>query len=199
MNSNILKAYRLITLNKYDTKSFSDNVFQAYTMIEKDHSTSQNANSATFNNSGIKGNDFIKLCQMLCIYYPAEILAGILKMLDKKEEENVDFDEFLNGVKTIMLYDNYFEEMEGIFKYLDSKKLGKIKRQDLLDSVQKLRASQEGKETDEKGNPIRCELKVPNEDDLDSVIQSIVLEDEDMLNYDEYLISLFKVTQEGLM
>lgn len=26
-NSNILKAYRLITLNKYDAKSFSDNVF----------------------------------------------------------------------------------------------------------------------------------------------------------------------------
>lgn len=27
LNSNILKAYRLITLNKYDAKSFSDNVF----------------------------------------------------------------------------------------------------------------------------------------------------------------------------
>ena len=62
LNSNILKAYRQITLNKYDTKSFSDNVFQAYTMIEKDHSANQNLNSATFSNSGIKGNDFIKLC-----------------------------------------------------------------------------------------------------------------------------------------
>ena len=49
-NSNILKAYRLITLNKHDTKSFSDNVFQAYTLIEKDHG-----------NSGVKGIDFIKL------------------------------------------------------------------------------------------------------------------------------------------
>jgi len=27
LNSNILKAYRYITLNKYDAKSFSDNVF----------------------------------------------------------------------------------------------------------------------------------------------------------------------------
>ena len=50
MHSNILKAYRLITLNKYDSKSFSDNVFQAYTLIEKDHG-----------NSGVKGIDFIKL------------------------------------------------------------------------------------------------------------------------------------------
>jgi len=63
VNSNILKAYRLITLNKYDTKSFPDNVFQAYTMIEKDHSQpGANQNSASFNNFGIKGNDFNKLC-----------------------------------------------------------------------------------------------------------------------------------------
>jgi len=157
-----------------------------------------NANSATFSNSGIKGNDFIKLCQMLCIYYPAEILAGILKMLDKKEEENVDFDEFLNGIKTVMLYDNYFEEMEGLFKYLDTKKQGKIKRQDLLDSIQKLRQTQDGKDTDDKGTLLKCELKVPNEDDLDNVISTMMLEEEGSLNYDEYLISLFKVSQEGL-
>lgn len=49
-SSNILKAYRLITLNKYDTKCFADNIFQAYTLIEKDHG-----------NSGVKGIDFIKI------------------------------------------------------------------------------------------------------------------------------------------
>lgn len=60
---------------------------------------------------------------MLCIDYPNEILNGILKLIDKKEEENVDFDEFLNAIKTIMLYDTYFEEMESLFKYLDGKKI----------------------------------------------------------------------------
>jgi len=43
-------------------------------------------------------------------------------MIDKKEKEVVDFDEFLSAIKTIMLYDNYFEEMEPLFKYLDIKK-----------------------------------------------------------------------------
>ncbi len=58
---------------------------------------------------------------MLCIDYPSDILHGILKLLDKKEEENdtVEFDEFLCGIKTILLFDNYFEEMEQLFKYLD--------------------------------------------------------------------------------
>ena len=136
LNSNILKAYRLITLNKYDAKSFSDNVFTAYMMIEKDHN---NVNPTSGANTGIKGNDLIKLTQMLCIDYPNEISNGILKLIDKKEEENVDFDEFLNAIKTIMLYDTYFEEMEPLFKYLDSKKTGKISKAHLVESVGKLR------------------------------------------------------------
>ena len=136
LNSNILKAYRLITLNKYDAKSFSDNVFTAYMMIEKDHT---NINPTLGTNTGIKGNDLIKLTQMLCIDYPNEILNGILKLIDKKEEENVDFDEFLNAIKTIMLYDTYFEEMEPLFKYLDTKKTGKISKVNLVESVGKLR------------------------------------------------------------
>ena len=127
-------------------------------MIEKDHTSgNHNQNSATFSNSGIKGNDFIKLCQMLCIYYPSEILQGILKMLDKKEEENVDFDEFLNGVRIVMLYDNYFDEMEGLFKYLDQKKQGKIKIGDLLDAITKLKTTQGLKDEDKS----KCELRVP--------------------------------------
>lgn len=76
---------------------------------------------------------------MLCLDYPQEILNGILKMFEKKEEENVDFDEFLNAIKTIMLYDNYFEEMEVLFKYLDSKKSGKISKSDLIEAATKLR------------------------------------------------------------
>ena len=136
LNSNILKAYRLITLNKYDAKSFSDNVFTAYMMIEKDHN---NVNPTSGANTGIKGNDLIKLTQMLCIDYPNEISNGILKLIDKKEEENVDFYEFLNAIKTIMLYDTYFEEMEPLFKYLDSKKTGKISKAHLVESVGKLR------------------------------------------------------------
>lgn len=132
---------------------------------------------------------------MLCIYYPSEILQGILKMLDKKEEENVDFDEFLNGVRIVMLYDNYFDEMEGLFKYLDSKKQGKIKIGDLLDAITKLKTMQGQKSDDDKS---KCELRVPQEDDMEQVYNSMMVEEDGYLNYDEYLIVLFKVTQEGL-
>ena len=62
-------------------------------MLEKDHGS-----------SGIKGFDFIKITKMLLLEYPAEILKGILALLDKREEENVDFDEFLCGIKTILMF-----------------------------------------------------------------------------------------------
>ena len=117
-------------------------------------------------------------------------------MLDKKEEENVDFDEFLNGVKTVMLYDNYFEEMESLFKYLDTKKQGKIKKNDLIDSVSKLRTAID-KSAESGDDKNKCELRVPNEDDIESVYCNMIVEDDGLLNYDEYLIVLFKVTLEG--
>jgi Ca2+-binding EF-hand superfamily protein len=145
-------------------------------------------------NTGIKGNDLIKLTQMLCIEYPQEILNGILRMLDKKEEENVDFEEFLNAIKIIMLYDNYFEEMEVLFKYLDIKKVGKISKTDLVDAVAKLKASVD--KNNSADGKTKCDLKVPNEDDIDTVYSTMNVEEEGMLNYDEYLTTLFKVTQE---
>lgn len=203
LNSNILKAYRLITLNKYDAKSFSDNVFTAYTMIEKDH-TPATQSASLLNNSGIKGNDLIKLTQMLCVDWPQEVLNGILKIIDKREEENVDFEEFLTAIKTIMLYDTYFEEMHVLFKYLDMKGQGRVNKDHLIDAVAKLRQSQEKAAQDQaagssmtvNGVEKGCELRVPSEDDIDSVYSSMNVTEEGLLNYEEYQIVLFRVTLE---
>jgi len=121
-------------------------------------------------NAGIKGSDLVKLTQMLCLDYPSDILNGILKMFDKKEEENVDFDEFLNAIKTIMLYDNYFEEMEVLFKYLDSKKTGKISKSDFIEASTKLRKQIEKQNSNSMSDQQyqqKCELRVPSEDDID--------------------------------
>ena len=143
-------------------------MFQAYTLIEKDHG-----------NAGVKGIDFIKLAQMLCIDYPAEILHGILRLLEKREEENVEFDEFLCGIKTILVFDNYFEEMEQLFRYLDVTKVGKIKKDDLVFAVKKI-------------NQQKSELRVPTVEDVEMVYTQIDVVEDGVLNYDEYLILLFK-------
>ena len=94
---------------------------------------------------------------MLCIDYPSDILHGILRLLDKREEENVEFDEFLCGIKTILLFDNYFEEMEQLFRYMDTQRLGKIKKDDLIHAVKKI------------GQQKGSELRVPTVEDVEAV------------------------------
>ena len=70
---------------------------------------------------------------------PPVVTQGILELLDKREDENCDFDEFLSAIKTILLYDSYFEEMESIFRHLDNGKTGKVKLADLTLALNKLR------------------------------------------------------------
>ena len=53
---------------------------------------------------------------MLAVEYPTEVVNGMLRQLYKREEENVEFEEFLSGVKTVLLYDSYFEEMDSLFR-----------------------------------------------------------------------------------
>lgn len=66
---------------------------------------------------------------------PAAVTSGLLDLLDKREDENCDFDEFLSAIKTILLYDSYFEEMESIFRHLDNGKTGKIRIADLVSAL----------------------------------------------------------------
>ena len=173
---NIMRAYRLITLNRVDIKSFQDNVFHAYTLLEKDHGT-----------SGIKGFDFVKIVKMLCIEYPPEILKGILQLLDKREEENVDFDEFLCGIRTIFMYSSLFEEMETVFKHLDYQKLGKIKKDDLVQACAKLR-----------GPDQTHDLRVPDSLILERLSHALTVEEDGFLNYNEYQTLIFRSTLEDL-
>jgi len=130
-------------MNKVDTKSFSDNVFQAYTLIEKDH-------------SGVKGSDLSKLAQMLLLDYPNEVLQGVLRMIDKKDAENVEFNDFLTSIRTILAYDGYFQEMEHLFKHLDRDKRGKISRLDFIAAIKKLSAA-------------RSDIRVPPVEEVESV------------------------------
>ena len=69
---------------------------------------------------------------MLAIDYPSEIVHSLIRQIDKKEEEPVDFDEFLAAVKNLMIYDGFFEEAEQLFKYLDIKKEGKVDKKRLF-------------------------------------------------------------------
>lgn len=110
-------------------------------------------------------------------------------MLDKREDENCDFDEFLSAIKTILMYDSYFEEMESIFRHLDNGKTGKIKFADLVTALSKLR------QTDVIS---AHELRVPDTNEVDTIYKKLtaasLIETAGQLNRSEFLLIMFKVT-----
>jgi Ca2+-binding EF-hand superfamily protein len=83
-----------------------------------------------------------------------------------------------------MLYDNYFEEMEGIFKHLDLHKKGMVNKDEIMEAVRKLR---------DPSIAETHEMRVPEADDLD-----IILSDKgSLINYDEFLTAVYKCTLEN--
>ena len=146
-------------------------------MIEKEH-----------DGSGVKGFDFLKIVKMLSVEWPPYVVDGILGLLFKREEENVEFEEFLSGVKTVLLYDNYFEEMETVFKHLDVKKEGKINKDELVEAIKKLRSEEIAKLHD---------LRVPDPDDFSILLSGENYADPD-INYDDFLVACYKCTLDNL-
>jgi hypothetical protein len=78
--------------------------------------------------------------------------------------------------------------MEGLFKHLDVQKKGFISKEDLLEAIRKLR--------NEEISPLH-ELRIPNAEDLDMILTSSMVEENSQINYDEYLVALYKVTLEN--
>lgn len=64
-------------------------VFEAFTLLEKGQE-----------DTGVKGVDFIKIVQMLCIDYPHSISQSILKILyDRGEDDVIEFDQFEAAIR----------------------------------------------------------------------------------------------------
>lgn len=176
-NSNIFKAYRLITLNKVDTKSFEDNIFKSYTLIERDHG-----------GAGVKGFDFMKLVKMLLVDYPQDIVHGVLRQLYCPDEGNVDFEEYMSGIRSVLLYDSYFAEMEQLFMYLDPKAKGKVYIEDFMKGAAKLRSEEISSKHD---------MRVPDPDEIEMIVATMTPDDPAVLTRDEFLMVLLKATLEN--
>ena len=143
-NSNTMKAYNLLTMNKHPNSN-SFYIFDAFTLLEKGQE-----------NSGVKGSDFNKIIQMLCIDYPNSIFKKILNIFGKSDDDIIEFNQFEAAIKTVNMFSVYFDEMEELFKHLDFKNTGKVNKQELFKAIEKLES---------KSN----EFKLPSVSELEEV------------------------------
>lgn len=68
----------------------------------------------------------------------------------------------------------------------------------MFEGLRKLRVAQEKASNEGSGSLVsmeNVELRVPNEVDVENCYDKMTVTEEDMLNNDEFLIVLFKVTQ----
>lgn len=101
---------------------------------------------------------------MLCIEFPQAVTQGIIALLDKRDDENCDFEEFLQAIRTIFLYDSFFEEMDSIFRHIDNNKTGKVMLAELTESLDKLHTPEIGS---------MHELRVPESSDVEKAYKGL--------------------------
>ena len=109
--------------------------------------------------------------------------------MDKRDEENVDFDEFLTAIRTILMFDNFFEEMDSVFKHLDGMKVGRVRITELIESLTKLTSNEVSSQH---------ELRVPPPSEIDMAYRKLAslgqIETSGFLNSREWLTVLFSCT-----
>mmetsp|Transcript_42802 Transcript_42802/g.49202 ORF Transcript_42802/g.49202 Transcript_42802/m.49202 type:complete len:239 (+) Transcript_42802:110-826(+) len=170
-SSSLLKAYKKIKSTKLSSKTCTDNLVAAFSIVVDSKKNSTNVL--------MKGSDFLKLVQMLSLEYPNDVYRGIVRQFGKDEVDSVSFEEFSSAMETILMYEEYFEEADLIFRQIEVQKSGKIKREDLHTFLETLASKS-------------TSLTLPPLDTLNAVYQSMEFEDNDYLAYEEYLTVWFK-------
>ena len=95
-------------------------------------------------------------------------------MFDKNEDDIIEFQQFEAAIRTIMMFEVYFDEMEGLFTHLDYKRTGKISKTELFYAIEKL-------------DKTECELKLPSKPELEEICKGVEQEDDEYFTYEEYL------------
>ena len=125
----LFKSYKLIRLSPCAQQNFMDNVCAAYMNIDSKRSGTD---------SGLTGSEYMKLLNMLCLDFPPEVVEEVLAVFGKSDNEVLAFEDFVAGIQSVMLYEEFFQEAEDLFVHLDVDCTGRVPQQRLFDAIEKL-------------------------------------------------------------
>ena len=165
-NTCIMKSYKIITLNRTQEKSFMDNLVSAYINLE--HKRPE----------GLRGYEFIRLIQMVCLDFPSEVTQSILDVYGKKESDIVTFEEFINGIHSTLLYEDFFAEAEVLFRRIANE--GIVNTGFFFKSLDKLHNE--------------TELRMPSSKELQSAISRLYGEGKQDITFKDFVLAIFDCT-----
>jgi hypothetical protein len=98
----VVRAFRYIRLTKRSRQAFIDNLASAYAAM---------ARSGEAAGGGLTGAEYLGLLKLLCDDFPAQIVASLVQVLDRRATGLVSFAEFAAGVNACLLYEEFLEHV----------------------------------------------------------------------------------------
>uniref|UniRef100_A0A7S0DNG6 Tubulin polyglutamylase complex subunit 1-like C-terminal domain-containing protein n=1 Tax=Amorphochlora amoebiformis TaxID=1561963 RepID=A0A7S0DNG6_9EUKA len=90
---------------------------------------------------GVTKSEYIQLLRMICADFPIDVLNGILTVLGVQNQEIVDFREFCGGVCACLQYEEFFEQVEWLYKTGASKDASTMDRKLLVKIIEEIKSN----------------------------------------------------------
>jgi len=177
------RAYRYVRLTKLDRPAFMDNLLAAFTTLDsRRHGDRPIA---------LTGREFSKLLYLLSNEFPTDVVGGIMAIMNKADDDIIDFPIFAAGVRACLLFEEFFEQAEWLVKWCDSDSQGQIPATTVLQVIDIMKSDPSFRKLMPSDGKLTSIVHVLN---LDSNSLSSTSDEEHSLNYREFIFAVFKVT-----
>lgn len=146
-----------------------DNLCAAYMAID-----SKRGN----NDSGLSGSEYMRLINMLCLDFPSEIIDEVMAVYAKRENDIIPFEDFAAGIQSVIMYDEFFEEVERLFNHLDIHCKGRVTLGTFHSAIDKLMH-------------YKTDMLLPTREELEEVFAGAR---DGEISFPDFAVALFKAT-----
>ena len=123
----LARSYEWIRYSDRSREAFMDNLVTAY-----------NALNSSTGGPGLTGKQYNKLLRQVCTDFPVDVVHSVMTLLGKGANDMVDFPAFCAGINACLMYEEFFEYAEWLFKGCDQVSTGSISRDSFLSILQKI-------------------------------------------------------------
>ena len=114
----VVKAQQRVCVTHHSKPAFHANVSAAYDLLSKTKDDRQM--------KGIDGKVYSDLLNLLCDTFPVVVQEKLMNKIRCRSHEFVCFEVFKSGVFTCLVLQDFLNQTEELFKFLDGKRSGKV-------------------------------------------------------------------------
>lgn len=173
------RSYRYIRLTNRHRETFMDNLLAAYTSLD----------SKLHESSGLTGVEYTKLLRLLCVDFPLEVIDTLFNVLGKGSNDAIDFRTFCSGVNACMIYEEFFEEVEWLFKGLADSN-GTVDFGSFMEVIAQI------KQTTQEENK-QDQITYPNEKQIIAslALHGVKIDTDNRIAFKQFIAAIFQTTQ----